>query len=69
MSAGLKEAIGDTGTGVVVDSPDSIKISNAIISYFEASNADEYVKNIKKLKSELSWREFAIKLTDFYKSL
>lgn len=66
---GLKEAIGDTGTGVVADSPDSSKIADAIVSYFNEGKADEYIENIKKLKSALSWREFAIKLTDFYKSL
>jgi len=64
---GLKEAVGKPGTGVVVDYPDSNLVAQGIRDYFEKSNADFYVKNIQKLKEQLSWSVFAERLTGFYK--
>ena len=66
---GLKEAIGDTGTGIVVDRAESSKIADGIFSFFKEGKRDEYIRNIEKLKSELSWKEFALKLTNFYNTL
>ncbi|PKO95625.1 MAG: glycosyl transferase [Bacteroidetes bacterium HGW-Bacteroidetes-7] len=63
---GLKEAVGKPGTGVVVDYPDGKLIAKGIIEYFEKNKADYYIKNIQKLKEQLSWSVFAERLTDFY---
>ena len=62
---GLKEAVGKPGTGVVVDYPDGVLVAKGIIEYFEKNNADYYIKNIQKLKEQLSWSVFAERLTDF----
>ncbi len=66
---GLKEAIGETGTGVVVDEPEAEKVAEGIISFFEGGKREEYIKAIEKLKESLSWEQFAVKLIDFYNEI
>ena len=66
---GLKEAVDKPGTGVVVDYPDGKLIAKGIIEYFEKNKADHYIKNIQKLKEQLSWSVFAERLTDFYEEM
>ncbi len=66
---GLKEAIGDTGTGIVVGRAESADITEGINSFFKGGKREKYVSNIRDLKERLSWKEFALKLTDYYNSL
>lgn len=69
---GLKEAIGNTGTGIVVDYPDSKLIEDAIINYFDPNNISQreaMIKRIKEEKERLSWSNFSNKLLDFYKEI
>ena len=43
-------------------------IANAIKSYFDNSSLrEEYVKNIERVKEELSWKTFCNRLIEFYK--
>lgn len=67
---GLKETIGDRGTGIVVDSCSPELIRKAILEYF--SNPEigrKCIANIKKEKERLSWSEFARKLIEFSSKL
>jgi len=66
---GLKEAIEVPGTGIVVETVDSVAIKNAIVDYFERDLGGSFSKNIIKEKERLSWGNFSNKLIDFYKTL
>lgn len=72
-TGGLKETIGDRGTGTIIP-PDGNPetIARAIKEHFEESNAsarDAMIQNIRKEKQRLSWGTFCSKLEDFYNSL
>ena len=63
---GLKETIGDRGTGLVAQecTPDAIR--EDILKYFSSPEIRETcVKNIRMEKERLSWSGFARKLTEF----
>ena len=63
---GLKETIGNRGTGLVASegTPDTIRTE--ILRYFSDPRIkEECVKNIRLEKERLSWKTFARKLTDF----
>lgn len=67
---GLKESIGDKGTGIVTDeiSPEAIK--NAILEYFGNNNLQNtFIDNIKKEKELLSWSTFCNNLINLYHQL
>ena len=67
---GLKETIGDRGTGIVADSvsPESIKAE--IERYFSDSTVKENcIEHIKEEKQRLSWSGFADTLLDFSSKL
>ena len=69
---GLKETIGDRGTGVIIDNGNPSTIAAAIEDYFSESNAgrrEEMIQNIKLEKQRLSWSTFARKLEDFHNTL
>lgn len=69
---GLKETIGDRGTGVIINDGAPQTIANAITDYFSPDNSqnrEEMVENIKKEKQRLSWSTFCTKLEEFYKTL
>lgn len=69
---GLKETIGDRGTGVIIDNGAPQTIANAIIDYFNPDNSlhrEEMIGNIKKEKQRLSWSTFCQKLEEFYKTI
>ncbi len=69
-TGGLKETVGDRGTGIVAGeiSPDCIR--KEILSYFgDPGIRQECVRNIRKVKEELSWRRFCSGLVDFSKTL
>lgn len=67
---GLKETIGDRGTGIVTDkiSPEAIK--EAIIKYFKEKDLQKkYIENIKREKNRLSWKMFCDNLINLYHQL
>lgn len=69
---GLKEAIGNAGTGMIVDKPDAELVREAIKEYFspEKSEAKEQmVEQIKREKERLSWSNFCNKLEDFWQTI
>jgi len=66
---GLREAIEVPGTGIVVDTVDSLAIKNAIVDYFERGLGKNLSRNIIQEKDKLSWSNFSNKLLDFYKTL
>lgn len=67
---GLKETIGDTGTGIVAKdcSPESIRAE--ILNYFDNPRIRENcIANIRKEKDALSWKEFCRQLVSFADSI
>ena len=66
---GLNEAIGQSGTGIVVDKAQSDYIETGIKQFFEKSNSNYYTNNIEREKEELSWKRFSEKLIEFYNTL
>lgn len=69
-TGGLKETIGDTGTGIVANSAEPCCIKEEIERYFEdVSIKEECIKNIRKEKERLSWSTFCKKLLEFAQSL
>lgn len=69
---GLRETIGERGTGVIMENGEPATIARAIEDYFASENAGmrgEMILNIRKEKERLSWGTFCSKLEDFYKTL
>ena len=69
---GLKETIGDRGTGIILKDGNPSTIAKGIEDYFSQENAgarDEMVMNIRKEKERLSWGTFCNNLIDFYNTL
>ena len=67
---GLKETIGDRGTGLVAPEGTPECISSEIIRFFsDPSIKDECIANIRLEKERLSWRSFAVKLEEFIDQL
>jgi glycosyltransferase involved in cell wall biosynthesis len=67
---GLKETIGDRGTGLVASecTPDAIR--DEILKYFENPTIKEgCIAAIRKEKERLSWKTFALKLESFIEGL
>ena len=63
---GLKETIGDRGTGIVAKEGTPEAIAEEIMKYFADSRIKEdCITNIRKEKERLSWNTFARKLVDF----
>ena len=67
---GLKETIGDRGTGLVVSEGTPEAISKEIERYFsDPAIAEECIKNIRLEKDRLSWKGFAERLIEFTEQL
>ena len=69
---GLKETIGDRGTGVIIEAGAPETIARAINEYFLPENEGmrkEMVENIRLEKERLSWSTFASKLEEFHNTL
>lgn len=67
---GLKETIGDRGTGIVASGISPEAIRTEIERYFgDPSIREECIRNIRKVKKELSWEKFASELIKFSKTL
>jgi glycosyltransferase involved in cell wall biosynthesis len=65
-TGGLKETIGDRGTGIVADECTPECILKEIERFFADSQLqEECIKNIRLEKERLSWNTFAMKLEDF----
>ena len=63
---GLKETIGDRGTGIVSPEGTPEAIAKEILRYFSRDiYRESCIENIRKEKERLSWKTFAMKLTDF----
>ena len=63
---GLKETIGDRGTGLVASEGTPEAIRNEIMKYFaDPQIKEDCIKNIRVEKDRLSWSTFARKLTEF----
>ena len=69
-TGGLKEMIGDRGTGLVAESCTPEAIRNEIIRYFSDPGTGEKCRDrIREEKERLSWNSFCSKLLDFYKTI
>ena len=67
---GLKETIGDRGTGIVSDQGTPEAICQEIIRYFSDPQIEEdCVRCIRSEKERLSWKTFAHKLLEFTEGL
>ena len=67
---GLKETIGDRGTGIVADSAEPECIAREIERFFSDSILRENcIKNIEAERKRLSWSEFCKELINFAESL
>lgn len=66
---GLKETIGQSGTGIVVERAESDSIANGIKQFFAEDKLDFYIHNIENEKNELSWKRFSERLLEFYNTL
>jgi glycosyltransferase involved in cell wall biosynthesis len=67
---GLKETIGDRGTGIVSQEGTPEAICKEILRYFSDSRiAARCIENIRLEKERLSWKTFAHKLTGFIEGL
>lgn len=63
---GLKETIGDTGTGLVADRVDAQSVAERIIEYFsDASLREKCVGSIRRERERLSWTRFSRELLKF----
>lgn len=67
---GLKEMIGDKGTGIVTESISPEAVKNAVVSYFSDPEAPgKYISRIHSEKKRLSWATFCSNLISFYNTL
>lgn len=62
---GLRQMIGDTGTGLIAESVTPHAVAECIKRYFAENKKDELIKNIRKEKERLGWSNFCNKLIDF----
>jgi glycosyltransferase involved in cell wall biosynthesis len=63
---GLKESIRHLKTGIIVDRCEPVAIALSIKNYFDNHLADNLVPGIQKLKEELSWKNFADSILEFF---
>ncbi len=68
-TGGLKEAIINNKTGLIVNTPEVEPITNAIKSYFSDNLKAQFQIEIQLLKERLSWAALSNVIIDFNKSL
>lgn len=69
-TGGLKSAVGDGGTGIVVDAPEPDAVLGGIRKYFsDPAIRESCVLCIRKEKERLSWSRFCSELTEFADTL
>lgn len=66
---GLKESIGDKGTGIVVDRVESGSVAEGIERYFKEGGRVNYKEAIERVKQQLSWSQFAQELIEFSQTI
>jgi glycosyltransferase involved in cell wall biosynthesis len=66
---GLREDVGERGTGLVVGSAEPSQIAGGIRRYFDDGLKAGCVRNIAAMKREENWDRFAEKVTAFAESL
>lgn len=67
---GLKEMIGDSGTGIVTGSVAPEAIRQAIEMFFSSADIrNRCIESIAKEKDRLSWPRFCSRVLDFYNRL
>ena len=67
---GLRETIGDRGTGIVASEISADAVRREILDYFGNPGIRENcIRNIRKTKDELSWARFCNGLIDFSKTV
>ena len=63
---GLKETVGDTGTGIVAPECTPQAIMHEIVRFFANPHLKQsFIMNIRKEKERLSWKSFSEQLIDF----
>ncbi len=62
---GLSEVIHHNKTGYLVEKTDENLIADSIMQYFKLENRNSFVENIKKLKQEMTWDNFAKAIVEF----
>lgn len=69
-TGGLKETIGDRGTGLVAKTCSPEDVRKEIVRYFTSPEiAKECIRNIRTEKERLSWKGFARRLVEFINEL
>lgn len=66
---GLKEIVHHNNTGLIVDNSEKELLKKSILTYFEKDLKKSFNKNIKNLKNNLSWENFANAIANFINSL
>lgn len=66
---GLHEIVKHKETGIIADACEPGLIAQALRDYFSNNQPEKFCANIRKLKEELSWKNFANKLVSFSNSL
>lgn len=70
MSAGLRQAIGDCGTGLVATKADAGGIVREIRTYFSDTNIKTLcISSIRAEKERLSWKTFCKRMLEFSDNL
>ncbi len=67
-TGGLKETIGDRGTGIVAEDGSPEGIRKEILNYFSGEKSS-FIENIRKEKERLSWPSFCEELVEFSNKL
>lgn len=62
---GLGETIKHEKTGLIVEKPIVDDLTNGIKKFFENYNNEKFIENIRQIKTELSWENFAKKIIEF----
>ncbi len=66
---GLKQMIGDTGTGLITEAVSADSVAASIKEYFASDKKEELIENIQREKERLSWAAFSDKLIKFAQQL
>ena len=67
---GLKETIGERGTGLVADECTPESVGKEILRYFgDMKIKENCIRNIRLEKERLSWERFACRLEEFIEQI
>lgn len=66
---GLSETIQHEKTGLIVEKPTVDDLTNGIRNFFEKYDRNKFSENIRQIKNELTWENFAKKLLNFATNL